>query len=91
MTNHLSGTEFLLSIFDRQFRKVVLLVLQQCSEDCIVISGRSKHFIDKWTYIGVYLYEEILGCAIDLIDGKMVRGVNINGYLCFRLFCDLVG
>ena len=27
-------------IFVRQFRKVVLLVLQQCGNDCVIISGR---------------------------------------------------
>ena len=27
-------------IFDRQFRKYILLVLQQCGEDCVVIGGR---------------------------------------------------
>ena len=43
-------------IFVRQFRKVVLLVLQQCDEDCVIIGGRSTHF-------------EILSCAIDLVDG----------------------
>ena len=43
-------------IFDRQFRKVVLLVLQQCGDDCVVIGGRWTHF-------------NISGCAIDLVDG----------------------
>ena len=43
-------------IFDRQFRKVLLAMLQQCDEDCIVIGGSSTHF-------------KILGCAIDLVDG----------------------
>ena len=28
-------------IFDRQFRKVFLLVLQQCSKGCVIIGGRS--------------------------------------------------
>ena len=40
---------FLLKIiFDRKFRKVVLLVLQQCGEDCVIVGGRSKSFVDKW-------------------------------------------
>ena len=47
---HLFGTYFLRSIFDRQFRKVVLLVLQQYSEYCLVIRGWSKPFVDRWTY-----------------------------------------
>ena len=50
---HFFGTYFLRSIFDRQFRKVVLLVLQQCSKDCVVIGGRSKPFVDIWPYMGV--------------------------------------
>ena len=47
-------------IFDRQFQKVVLLVLQQCGKDCVVFSGRSTHF-------------EISGCAIDLVDGAQYK------------------
>ena len=43
-------------IFVRQFRKVVLLVLQQCGDDRVVIGGR-------WTPF------KISGCAIDLVDG----------------------
>ena len=53
---HLFGTDFLRYIFDRQFQKIVLLMLQQCGEDCVVIGGRSTPF-------------EILGCAIDLVYG----------------------
>ena len=34
---------------------------------------------------------EISGCAIDLGDGYMVRNVNVNVDLCFRLSCALVG
>ena len=41
-------------IFGRQFRKIVLVVLQQCGKDCVVIGGRSTPF-------------EILICAIDLV------------------------
>ena len=84
-------TDFLQPIFDRQFRKFVLLVLQQCREDCVVIGGRSKPFFDRWTYMDIFLSVEILGCAIDLVDGQMVRNVNVNIYLCFRLSCELVG
>ena len=51
---HLFGTDFLWSIFDRQFRKVALLVLQQCSEDCVVIGGKSKLFDDIWPYMGIF-------------------------------------
>ena len=34
-------------IFDRQFRKVVLLVLQQYGKDCVIIGGRLKTFVDR--------------------------------------------
>ena len=47
-------------IFVRQFRKVFLLVLQQCCNDCVIISGRWKHF-------------EISGCEIDLADGAQCK------------------
>ena len=50
---HLFGTYLLRSIFDRQFRKVFLLMLQQCSKDFVVISGRSKPFVDRWPYMCV--------------------------------------
>ena len=45
---------FVVTIFDRQFRKVFLLALQQCSKDCVVIGGRSKPFVDRWPYMGVF-------------------------------------
>ena len=51
---HLFGTDLLRSIFNCQFRKVVLLMLQQCSEDCVIIDGRSKPFVDRWPYTGVF-------------------------------------
>ena len=35
-------------IFDRQFQKVVHLVLQQCSKYCVIIGGRLKTFVDRW-------------------------------------------
>ena len=44
------------SIFICQFWKFVLLVLQQCSDDCVIIGGR-------WTRF------EMSGCAIDLVYG----------------------
>ena len=47
-------------IFNRQFRKKFLLVLQQCGKDCVVFSGRSKPF-------------EISGCDIDLVDGAQYK------------------
>ena len=47
-------------IFDCQFRKVVLLVLQQYGKNCVVFSGRSTPF-------------EISGCAIDLLDGAQSK------------------
>ena len=43
---HFFGTDLLQSIFDRQFQKVVLLVLKKCGEDCVVIGGSSKPFVD---------------------------------------------
>ena len=47
-------------IFVRQFRKFVLLVLQQYGNDCVIIGGR-------WTPF------EISGCAIDLLDGVQCK------------------
>ena len=47
-------------IFGCQFWKVVLVVMQQCDEDCVVIGGRSTPF-------------EISGCAIDLVDGAQYK------------------
>ena len=47
-------------IFTRQFRNFILLVLQQCGKDFVVIGGRSIHF-------------EISGCAIDLVDGAQCK------------------
>ena len=58
---HLLGTDFLRSIFERQFRKVVLPMLQQCSKDCVVIGGRSKHFVDILPYMGVFAVWEDIG------------------------------
>ena len=61
---HLFGTDLLRSIFVLfsavSFKKVVLVVLQQCGEDCVVIGGRSTPFV-------------ILGCAIDLVDGAQFK------------------
>ena len=54
LISHFFGTDMLQSIFDRQFRKKILLVLQQCSKDFVVIGGRSKPFVDRWTYMGVF-------------------------------------
>ena len=57
---HLFGNGFVdiyfCPIFGRQFQKFVLFVLQQCDEDCVIISGRSTPF-------------EISSCAIELVDG----------------------
>ena len=84
------GTDLLQSIFDRQFRRVVLLVLQQCGNDCIVIGGRLAPF-------------EISGCAIDRVYDaqckcKRKRWFVFYDFLgtCwetdyFRLSCELVG
>ena len=86
---HLFGTDLLRSIFDRQFQKVVLLVLQQCGKDCVVIGGRSAPL-------------DILGCAIDLLDGAQCKckrkcwfffynflwTLRESDY--FRLSCELV-
>ena len=47
-------------IFDCRFRNVVLLVLQQYGEDCVVIPGGSTPF-------------KISGCAIALIDGAQYK------------------
>ena len=58
---HFFRTGFLRSIFDRQFWKVILLVLQQCSEDCVVIGGRSKTLVDVWTYMGIFVVWGYIG------------------------------
>ena len=34
---------------------------------------------------------EISGCALDLVEGYMVRNVNVNVDLCFSLSCKLFG
>ena len=47
-------------MFDFQFQIFFLLVLQQCVEYCVVICGRSTPF-------------DILGYAIDLIDGAQCK------------------
>ena len=77
-------------IFDCHFRKKPPLVLQHCNETCVVISGRSKT-------------SEILGCAIDLVDGAKCKCKRKCWFVfyaflwtCqetdyFRLSCELVG
>ena len=87
---HLFGTYLLRSVFDRQFRKFVLLVLQQRNNDCGVISGRWTPFY-------------ILVCAIDLVDGVQCKFKRERWFVfyaslwtCwktyyFRLSCELVG
>ena len=77
-------------IFDHQFRKFVLLMLQQYGEDCVVIGGRSTHF-------------EISGYAIDLVDGAQCNCKHKHWFVFstflwtfqetdyFRLSCELVG
>ena len=47
-------------IFVRQFRIIVLLVMQQCINDCVVIGGR-------WTPF------KISGCFIALVDGVQCK------------------
>ena len=54
LIQHLFGTDLLRSIFDRQFQKFVILVLQQCIKYCVVIGGRSKCFIDRCPYMRVF-------------------------------------
>ena len=49
------GTDLLWYIFDCQFWKIVLILLQQWREDCILIGIRSKPFVDRYPYIGVLL------------------------------------
>ena len=50
---HLFVTDLLQSIFDRHFRKFVLLVLQNFREDCVVVCVRSKPFVDIRSYMSV--------------------------------------
>ena len=57
---HSFRMDLLRSIFDRNFNKIVLLVLQQCGADCIAIGGRSTTF-------------DILGCVIELVDGSQCK------------------
>ena len=64
-------------IFDRQFINFILLFLHQCGEYCIVIGSRSTHF-------------EILGCAIDLIDGAQCKYKRKPGFF-LTFSCELVG
>ena len=67
---HFFGTDLLRSIFDQNFRKVVLLMLQKCSYYCVVLGDMLKPFIDIWPYMVVFsVWVDILGCVIDLIDG----------------------
>ena len=54
MIYHFFGTYLLRYIFDRQFWKVAILVLHQCSKDFIVIGGSLKPFIDRWPFMGVF-------------------------------------
>ena len=86
---HLFGTYLLRSFFNCRFWKVFLLVLQQCSKDWIVISGRSKPSVGIWPFMGFLISGEISVCVIDLVDG-MVRNVNVNVDLCFGISCELV-
>ena len=88
---HLIGTDLLLSIFERQFWKGVLLVLKQCSKDCIVISGRLKTFVDRWPYMGVFaVWGDIRMCHW---PRRRVYGTQCKCkcWFCFRLSCKLVG
>ena len=57
---HLFETDLLRLIFDCQFQKVVLLVLQQFGDDFVITSGRSTPFNKS-------------GCAIDFIDGVQCK------------------
>ena len=87
---HLFITDFLLSIFDCQFWKVILLVLKQCGQGFVIIGGSSTPF-------GISV------CAIDLIDGAQCKCEHKRWFLfypflwtCwetdyFRLSCELVG
>ena len=73
---HLFGTDLLRSIFDRQFWKVVLLVLEKCSKDCIVIGGRSKPYVDRWSYMGVFTVWGDMGlchCPRRWVDGAQCK------------------
>ena len=54
------------------------------------MAGQNPLLIDGLIWV-FFLSGEILGCAIDLVDGRMVRNVNVNVDLCFRLSCELCG
>ena len=64
-------------IFILQFLKVVLLMMQQCSDYCVVIGC-------KWTSF------KILVCAIELVDSAQCK-CKYNNDFCFSLSCELVG
>ena len=100
---HLFGTDLLWSIFDRQFRKVVLLMLQQYSKDCVVAGGSFKPFIYRWAYMGAfYIWGDIRFCYwphrwVDGAQCKCTRWFMFWDFLwtCrvtdyFRLSCELV-
>ena len=86
---HLFGTYLLQYIFDHQFQKGFLLVLQQCGKYCVIIIGKSTPF-------------EISGFDIDLVDGAQCKCKRKHWFMfyafpwtCqetdyFRLSCELV-
>ena len=90
MIYHLFGTDMLQSILNRQFQKVVLLVLQQCSKDWVVIGGRSTTF-------------DISSCVVDLVDGAQCKCKRKSWFVfytflwtfweidCFRISCEIFG
>ena len=53
LIHYFFGTYLFQFFFDCQFRKFVLLVLQQCSKGCVVIGSTLKPFIYRWPYMGV--------------------------------------
>ena len=99
-----SGKDLLWSIFECHFWKVFLLVLQQYSEDCVVIGGRSKPFVDRCPYTGVFaVWKDIELCYWPRIwvNGAQCKckcwfmfyaflwTYRVTEY--FRLSCELVG
>ena len=74
-------------ILDPQFRKIVLLLMQQCGKNCVIIGGISKPFVDGW-----YCTSRIYPRGVFSLSGEIWNvNVNVSVDLCFRISCELVG
>ena len=64
-------------IFGRQFRKVVLVVLKQCGEDCVILVAGQHLSIYRAVPLTMYMERNV--------------NVNVNVDLCCTLSCELFG